>query len=90
MPAGSPARAIVVLFATLLGAAACSSGGSSNPSTGGFSWIVANRTHWISGQDEGGCGAGVNLADTGGSNPSNPIVGSGGGYGAIYCFADVP
>jgi hypothetical protein len=46
--------------------------------------------NWISGQDEGGCGAGVNLIQTGGSDPNNPIVGSGGGYGGIYCFADVP
>ena len=56
----------------------------------GFSWIEADRVNWISGQDEGGCGAGVNIVETGGSNPNNPIVGSGGGYGAIYCFANVP
>ena len=51
----------------------------------GFSWIAGGRTHWISGQDEGGCGAGVAIEANGGSDPSNPIVGSGGGYGAIYC-----
>jgi hypothetical protein len=56
----------------------------------GFSWIAGGRNHWISGQDEGGCGAGVNVAESGGSDPSNPIVGSGGGYGGIYCFASVP
>jgi hypothetical protein len=56
----------------------------------GFSWPAGGRQHWISGQDEGGCGAGVNVAQTGGSDPSNPIVGSGGGYGGIYCFALVP
>jgi hypothetical protein len=56
----------------------------------GFSWIAGGRNHWISGQDEGGCGAGVNVGETGGSDPSNPIVGSGGGYGGIYCFARVP
>jgi len=56
----------------------------------GFSWPAGNRQHWISGQNEGGCGAGVNLENTGGSDPSNPIVGSGGGYGGIYCFANVP
>ncbi len=58
----------------------------------GFSWSVSNRTNWISGQTEGGCGAGVTgVGETnGGSNPNNPIVGSGGGYGAIYCFALVP
>jgi hypothetical protein len=58
----------------------------------GFSWAVAGRTNWISGQDEGGCGAGVTGVGTenGGSDPSNPIVGSGGGYGGIYCFALTP
>ncbi|MEA2697397.1 MAG: hypothetical protein QOI66_1668 [Myxococcales bacterium] len=56
----------------------------------GFSWPEANRINWISGQDEGGCGAGVNVVQTGGSDPNNPIVGSGGGYGAIYCFALMP
>lgn len=53
----------------------------------GFSWPAGGRGHWISGQDEGGCGAGILLEDRGGSNPDNPIVGSGGGYGGIYCFA---
>jgi hypothetical protein len=53
----------------------------------GFSWSIDNRVDWISGQDEGGCGAGFDLDGGGGSDPSNPIVGSGGGYGAIYCFA---
>jgi hypothetical protein len=58
----------------------------------GFCWSIQNRTNWISGQDEGGCGAGVTGVGTvnGGSTPSNPIVGSGGGYGAIYCFALTP
>ncbi|MBN1609992.1 MAG: hypothetical protein JW940_25420, partial [Polyangiaceae bacterium] len=56
----------------------------------GFSWPAGGREHWISGQDEGGCGAGVNTSQTGGSNPNNPIVGSGGGYGGIYCFALTP
>jgi hypothetical protein len=56
----------------------------------GFSWPESGRVNWISGQDEGGCGAGVNIAQTGGSDPGNPIVGSGGGYGGIYCFASTP
>jgi hypothetical protein len=58
----------------------------------GFSWSTGNRTNWISGQDEGGCGAGVTGIgmENGGSDPNNPIVGSGGGYGGIYCFAMVP
>ncbi|HEY2903317.1 MAG TPA: hypothetical protein VGL59_22225 [Polyangia bacterium] len=56
----------------------------------GFSWPEDTRLNWLSGQDEGGCGAGVNLIQTGGSTTANPIVGSGGGYGSIYCFAGVP
>lgn len=56
----------------------------------GFSFPESNRMNWLSGQDEGGCGAGVNLVETGGSDPGNPIVGSGGGYGGIYCFAFDP
>jgi hypothetical protein len=56
----------------------------------GFSYPAGNRQHWISGQDEGGCGPGAVLVDGGGSDPSNPIVGSGGGYGGFYCFALMP
>jgi hypothetical protein len=46
--------------------------------------------HWISALDEAGCAAGVNLLETGGPDPRNPTVGSGGGYGGIYCFALSP
>jgi hypothetical protein len=56
----------------------------------GFSWSVSNRTNWISGQDEGGCGAGVAIQENGAGDPTMPFVGSGGGYGGIYCFAMVP
>ena len=56
----------------------------------GFSWSISNRTNWISGQDEGGCGAGVAIAENGASDPKMPFVGSGGGYGGIYCFALTP
>lgn len=58
----------------------------------GFSFIADNRKNWISGQTEGGCGAGVTGVGmaNGGSMESNPIVGSGGGYGGIYCFAMIP
>lgn len=65
--------------------------GVGRPKTG-FCWSVANRRHWLDGQLEGGCGAGVTGVGTvnGGSDPGNPIVGSGGGYGAFYCFAMVP
>jgi hypothetical protein len=58
----------------------------------GFSFVAGNRSHWISGQTEGGCGAGITGVGmvNGGSDPKNPIVGSGGGYGGIYCFAMKP
>jgi hypothetical protein len=58
----------------------------------GFSWSTGGRINWVSGQDEGGCGAGITgiASENGPSDPSNPIVGSGGGYGGIYCFAMVP
>ena len=45
---------------------------------------------WMSALDEAGCAPGVNLVETGGPNPANPTVGSGGGYGGIYCFALTP
>lgn len=66
-------------------------GGVGRPKTG-FCWSTGNRSAWIDGQEEGGCGAGVTGVGTvnGGSDPSNPIVGSGGGYGAFYCFALTP
>jgi hypothetical protein len=49
-----------------------------------------NLAHWISALDEAGCAPGVNLVEMGPPDPSNPTVGSGGGYGGIYCFALEP
>jgi hypothetical protein len=46
--------------------------------------------NWMSSLDEAGCAAGVNLIEMGGPNPADPTVGSGGGYGALYCFALSP
>jgi hypothetical protein len=46
--------------------------------------------HWISAINEAGCAPGGSLAFGGSSDPSNPTVGSGGGYGGIYCFALMP
>jgi hypothetical protein len=65
--------------------------GVGRPKTG-FSWSVSNRIEWLDGQLEGGCGAGATGIGSvnGGSDPGNPIVGSGGGYGGFYCFAMVP
>ena len=34
--------------------------------------------------------AGGLVMEMGGPNPSNPTVGSGGGYGGFYCFAMTP
>jgi hypothetical protein len=43
--------------------------------------------NWMSSLDEAGCAAGINLVETGAPDPRNPTVGSGGGYGGIYCLA---
>jgi hypothetical protein len=45
---------------------------------------------WISTLDEAGCAPGVSLIEMGPPDPANPTVGSGGGYGAIYCLALTP
>jgi hypothetical protein len=42
---------------------------------------------WMSALDEAGCAPGVNLIEMGPPDPAMPTVGSGGGYGGIYCFA---
>lgn len=49
-----------------------------------------NPEHWISSLDEAGCGPGVFVVEMGPPMESNPTVGSGGGYGGIYCFALMP
>jgi hypothetical protein len=46
--------------------------------------------NWMSALDEAGCAPGINLIETGPPDPRNPTVGSGGGYGGIYCLALVP
>jgi hypothetical protein len=56
----------------------------------GFSFVAGGRRHWINGQVEGGCGAGVAVEENGAADPSMHFVGSGGGYGGIYCFALKP
>lgn len=45
--------------------------------------------HWLSDHNVPGCGAGVNLVQTGGGN-GTLTVGGGGGYGGFYCFALTP
>jgi hypothetical protein len=45
---------------------------------------------WMSVLDEAGCAPGVSLIEMGGPDAKDPTVGSGGGYGGIYCFALSP
>ncbi|MGC4091665.1 MAG: hypothetical protein QM756_28045 [Polyangiaceae bacterium] len=55
----------------------------------GHSWPRnGSGVNWMSALAEGGCAPGVNLVEMGPPNAAN--VGSGGGYGGIYCFANSP
>jgi hypothetical protein len=54
----------------------------------GHSWPRQSGESWVHALQEGGCGACANLIETGG--PNSACVGSGGGYGGIYCFALTP
>jgi hypothetical protein len=56
----------------------------------GHSWPAPSGMNWMSALDEAGCAPGVNLVEMGPPNPAIPTVGSGGGYGGIYCFALTP
>lgn len=53
---------------------------------GGF----GDMANWMSSLNEAGCAAGASLVEMGPPNPDIPTVGSGGGYGGIYCFALKP
>jgi hypothetical protein len=54
----------------------------------GHSWPrQGSGTHWIHSIQEGGCGAGINLAENPPQGNGTATVGAGGGYGGIYCFA---
>jgi len=56
----------------------------------GHSWPRGNQSQsWIAAHDTGGCAPGINLSEMGATN-GQPTVGSGGGYGGIYCFAMTP
>jgi hypothetical protein len=57
---------------------------------GGFDLGSFDPASWASSLDEAGCAAGANLIEMGPPNPNDPTVGSGGGYGGIYCFASTP
>jgi hypothetical protein len=57
----------------------------------GHSWPRrGSGENWMSALAEGGCAPGVNLEEMGGPQPGVRTVGTGGGYGAIYCFALTP
>jgi hypothetical protein len=58
-------------------------GGGMFPGGGSF----GDMANWMSALDEAGCAPGVNVVEMGPPDPQNPTVGSGGGYGGIYCFA---
>jgi hypothetical protein len=45
---------------------------------------------WMASLTEAGCAPGASLVEMGAPIASNPTVGSGGGYGAFYCFALTP
>ena len=59
-------------------------------STGGGGGGGSDMNNWMSSLDESGCAPGVNLIEMGGPMASSNTVGSGGGYGGIYCFALTP
>ncbi|MEY4510959.1 MAG: hypothetical protein RLZZ450_3081 [Pseudomonadota bacterium] len=61
--------------------------GGGRPDAGGSTFSTEN---WMSALDEAGCGAGVSIVEMGPPMESTPTVGSGGGYGGIYCFALTP
>jgi len=64
--------------------------GLSWPRRGGGGGGGAGSQHWLSAMDESGCAPEVGIIEMGPPNQANPTVGSGGGYGAIYCFALMP
>lgn len=61
-------------------------------SLGGLSNADGSYGDWKSYTNTGGCGAAVTLGESSGSEPVDrePVVGSRGGYGGIYCFALQP
>jgi hypothetical protein len=69
-------------------------GSSEQPRGGGpwcgHSWPRGSSDSWMSSLAEGGCAPGINLVEMGGPVPGYYDVGTGGGYGGIYCFALQP
>jgi hypothetical protein len=65
-------------------------GAGSFPGFAGIGGKGGSYGNWMSSLNEAGCGAGVSIVEMGAPRESNPTVGSGGGYGGIYCFALTP
>ena len=64
--------------------------GHSWPRNGGGGPGGGSMANWMSSLDESGCAPGVNLIEMGPPQNNSTTVGSGGGYGGIYCFALKP
>lgn len=65
-------------------------GGGGGGRPGGPGGGDGSMAHWMSSLDESGCAPGVNLIEMGPPMRDSDTVGSGGGYGGIYCFALTP
>jgi hypothetical protein len=55
----------------------------------GHSWPAMSGQSWREAHRAPGCGASVNISPSSGAG-SGDGIGNAGGYGGIYCFADVP
>lgn len=58
----------------------------------GYAWPRGGRvgpsgSNWMSTSVAAGCGAGIEIIETGPGSPTATFIGSGGGYGGFYCFA---
>jgi hypothetical protein len=60
------------------------------PGGGGPGGAMGTINNWMSSLDESGCAPGVSLIEMGPPVRTSNTVGSGGGYGGIYCFALTP
>ncbi|MGK3995494.1 hypothetical protein [Sorangium sp. So ce1024] len=67
-------------------------GGPGGPGGPGFPGGPGGMSgsNWMSAHDAPGCAPGVNLVEMGPAPRGSTTVGSGGGYGGIYCFALTP
>lgn len=65
-------------------------GGPPPPPPDGGGGMMGSGDNWMSSLDESGCAPGVNLVQNGPPDYTSNTVGSGGGYGGIYCFALTP